>query len=1435
MHFQGPFTVYFTLVDVPSAGIWYCRADDHSSFWLVVDGPRSQQGHTGSPYTLVLAPCVAHLGNLPVYHCPEQGVTTLVRRHSPQDPPRVLELCAGLGGWTQAIQGGFKNPPPVLSVEVSPSPARAFAATWNKRLFTPHELISGPFTDGIVLADLWDSSWWPNSLSSPFSHCVFSAPCQPWSSGGLKRGLDSADGLLLIKVILLLKIFGVGHAAGENVPGLANHAHWPRVQKVCATLAFNVHLVHHDLASIGIMTRARSFMMFNPVQEVQRFPPFHCEWAPLDHCVVHPPDLLGDQVPPEDVAVLSQRKFLPSNLRFTADLEGRYSPKEILSLGVHRGPKLPTFVASYTRQTSLDSRHLAKRGAFTWLIPDNSVCGGRYLDCLEAVRALGFRLHLVLPSDQQEAMQCLGNSLAPPQALMMVLAIGGDMCVSFTEANQLALFWLHGQLPVSRLCKVFCGELMHAGLIATRPSHPLTLGHVPVLCGGKFFPTLDCITLGGSNSKVLHLLPLGDPWRPVEVARIFQEDDLTLLVRTLPVFLDFQLESHVLRCPVTPLASMHNLCQIFKPAGICACLVDSPLWTWVDSEVITLQASHFDPIVQGQAFFTHGSSVCTWNCDGSSLLVVLSALFPLLDPSHSLVTDSGNRALDLNEEVRPAQAYWVEYRPVRFWIEPHGPHLLDPLMTIAEVEKLLLFKWQHGRGSVHILANGATLVADTSLVEANHLGPLRARYFGLIGGAWTLSGISEAIQNILVQHGCPATSAKARSDLLYEKLGHVPMKKILDDKNPWQALKQQATAKGIEIIPHSGGAQSSSSDPFQDNDPWKTFQPTGTKVPVRNPRQRERRKKSTAQVDTRLDLSFFHGKGQPLSAVDIRDLFQGIQGICVTKLADIQDHIAAVCATQHTLEPSAVVLLGDETAALPKSIEDRISVVTAPGWLGTHPTAFRVTLIQTGDDPVELHATGQLEVVESLQTHKVFSFHVYRAECERWETLVAQGIIGFLRDLGYKAISAISQTWSIAWYNRGKKAEPQTAEYHFGYLKVELAHIDALMRLGGVSGFYPSPRASTKGPDETYRSLLLRGYSLAEARTVQVQHAVSLGLTKTRQGYGVRVLADHYDRIKNQVFPNAIASSDSEQGGPRKFQLVGTPPEANRSLVKQALKALDWPAKVLRSSGVAPATAPAAASTKLAQVEEQANTKIHALESRLDALTEQVEKQHQVTDGRLQGLQTGLGLVQQQVDSQSAQVDAKLTTMFEKLLKSQSEGIARIELSNRKTVDGLRDEYQAGYKELKNILSHSPKAGRVDGSTASVEALQVGSTLNWTLSDAGVDYGSVLNVTFESCAYRVLGAGREEVNGCYTKTQREENGAPVYANRNGIILFKYIMRRGTPYWYFTQDGHPADDSKGDYYRVQSAADCPPADGWNTKSCPRGEGTCCPEVRAMDSN
>ncbi|CAJ1354182.1 unnamed protein product, partial [Effrenium voratum] len=87
------------------------------------------------------------------------------------------------------------------------------------------------------------------------------------------------------------------------------------------------------------------------------------------------------------------------------------------------------------------------------------------------------------------------------------------------------------------------------------------------------------------------------------------------------------------------------------------------------------------------------------------------------------------------------------------------------------------------------------------------------------------------------------------------------------------------------------------------------------------------------------------------------------------------------------------------------------------------------------------------------------------------------------------------------------------------------------------------------------------------------------------------------------------------------------------------------------------------------------------------------------------------------------------------------------------------------------------------------------------------------------------------VNGYYLKSERCINGAPVFLNKSGIMLFKYIMRRGTPYWYFSRDGDLT-TKHGDFYRVQSAQDLPPLEGWVAKDCPCGEGTSFPALRAL---
>ena len=119
--------------------------------------------------------------------------------------------------------------------------------------------------------------------------------------------------------------------------------------------------------------------------------------------------------------------------------------------------------------------------------------------------------------------------------------------------------------------------------------------------------------------------------------------------------------------------------------------------------------------------------------------------------------------------------------------------------------------------------------------------------------------------------------------------------------------------------------------------------------------------------------------------------------------------------------------------------------------------ALRCTLVQTGDEKVETRSTAVLSFQETISNQSVVQVHVYKNEAgEKWNVLSCEGINTFLKQLGF-SLDAIAQTWSQAFFKGGKKVGAAEADYYHGFVKVENGKLDAILRLGGMTGFLPQP------------------------------------------------------------------------------------------------------------------------------------------------------------------------------------------------------------------------------------------------------------------------------------------------------------------------------------------------------------------------------------------
>ena len=1126
---SGLFNLSFKIQQI-FKGHWLVRGPDDVEFYVLL--PRDVESLVDpaidQPYYLYQAPCVGLIEGKFILRAPSPRETgALIRQHTSQDSPRVLELFSGIGGWHQALQAVFSQEVPVTSVEIDPIPARTLARSTGRPCLTPQEWLTTPLLQDFVLnADIKDPTWWASTLVHPFSQVCFSAPCVPWSTAGCRRGLHDDDGLLLIHVAVLLVLFQVDLAVGENVPGLLSHPHWQQVQQVFESTGLQFDSRIHDLAQFGIMQRKRSFLTLTRSPVI--WPDVHTT-SDQDFTSVFLDrlDRSRTQVPLSSVPMLSQRKLLPSNLLQKAYERGLEDGESILNLRVHQDGPLPTLVASYRVQTRLSFSHLQDRGLYTWLVDPVSP---RFLDPFEGARALGFSPGLQLPQDLDAAMKCVGNSLSPIQALVVLFAVlPEEQKVSFEVFQNIVNIWVQGFRPMTDFRVLTCGEFSQLVLRSFLRPHVIDRFHVSMgSCDGQVFPLNLAASISKDDCSNAQAWPLGPPWTIHEVGRHFTEDTLLLVFRVAAARLNFSRMGVPKCCLLSPFTRLRQVTEVLKIPHLLLRDVDLPLWmTMVTSELDCGDASLTLRWDDDEVFFAAGQDVRVWRyAAGTPFHQVADLLFPNCSTNGVHVQQADNlEFVDKNLCPVPGRSYRFHFQPIRVRVEPFGFFAIDPLSSVDQLAQIVNFQQYRGKASVHICVDGRLAPKEVSAALATQLGVLRARVYALPGGAWTLNTVQEELQTLLVQHGHPASDVDEKANLLIDKFGAKQCKAWLDTKHPWATFKAEASKAKIVLIPQEarGLAKSSQALPDLQDDPWKNWNRIPEEKPT-GPRRRKPDKKQTLQ--SRIDYTFFHIGGSEVQPLELHQLLQGSPGLHVTTLHDFQQHLDTVLAANVCLGAAGVLLVGSSANDVATTTSGRIQDVIVPGWLGSHAAALKAALIQVGDSPIEAHSIKSLTVQQVQSPHQVVQFHVCRNECDKWDLLVTEGFESFLKQLGFVHLSAVNQMWACDFYSRGKRASPDQAVYYHGFVKLDQNKVDPLLKMGGMSGFYPSPRSATRGADPRFRSILMRGLSLPEARKYQASVSTALGLTRTRQGLGLRVPATEYSAVKKKLFPQALESSE---------------------------------------------------------------------------------------------------------------------------------------------------------------------------------------------------------------------------------------------------------------------------------------------------------------------
>eukprot|EP00438_Fugacium_kawagutii_P014627 Skav234628 [mRNA] locus=scaffold171:195924:199841:+ [translate_table: standard] len=336
------------------------------------------------------------------------------------------------------------------------------------------------------------SNWHPELVT-------ISSPCVPWSTGGLERGLFTADGMLLPEALSICKFLQPRIVMLEQVAGIGSHAHLKIIVKTAHWAGYVVKFARiADVQAISPVKRSRWLAILTRAEDpmVHSLPMIF--WDIVESLTPENIDAIGgfpfDQY--EQLQIDSQTKRLAMMPSLVPGSNKNLSPREAFASRLDSTKNtVKPFVASYGAQHELNPSHLEKKGFFCHFLALEGR-EPRFWHPIEISMLHGFTGQLILSNNLKDSWRQIGNFICMGHAILII-------------SN--AMNWIPERAPpldVKQVFQVFQQQRVRSNdLHPQRFSRCTVYGHDTGNC-----PDFDSLINGFLEQLNGTLMPFGQYW-----------------------------------------------------------------------------------------------------------------------------------------------------------------------------------------------------------------------------------------------------------------------------------------------------------------------------------------------------------------------------------------------------------------------------------------------------------------------------------------------------------------------------------------------------------------------------------------------------------------------------------------------------------------------------------------------------------------------------------------------------------------------------------------------------------------------------------------------------------------------------------------------------------------------------------------------------------